>query len=840
MDGAAAQDNRELLQEETELVDSEAEAVVDLEAEPEAAQAEAESVSEAEAVAESGAEAETEPEAAEAEAECISETEAVVESEVEAAAESEVESVVDSEAAQAEAESDSEAENVAELEVAQAEAESISEAEAADNSESEAAADLEAESEAEPEEAQTEAKSVSEAETADDGRIVNEDGELDIDAMFASPQEKNGEENPAADDGRIVNEDGELDIDAMFAKLQAEGAPGTEEETASTPEEDALYSDLLNQEEVPLDDGNVNFSQPKKRTRILSFSRKILLLCLAPMIAIVVVLTIISSKAIETSLEGEIEKSLQIVTASLELTFSSLYEGDYTIDKGGVVRKGERKISGDAKLLKALKERTGFEMTMYFNVWNKTSRLITTFTNEKGRPINGTKMDEEIEARVFDGETLFLPDTEIEGNLYFAMYQPIVDGEGNVIGAIGVAKEAASARAEIAKETTRILVISIVLLVLISLLSVMLATGMVRVMSRIRAFLEKISEGDLSEAKMPVSYRLQNRNDELGDIYRMSVKLQREFRDIVNNIKESSENLIESAQQLSSISGQTSGTVDAVYESLEEVVKGSETQTEETNVAKENVEQIGKQISFIRADIDKLAKNSSKMSDAEMAEESIIDELNKSNEKTINAVTKVSDQILALNSTIQSIRKATGMIQDIADETDLLSLNASIEAARAGEAGKGFAVVAQQINKLAEQSNISAKQIETIVEGLLSESALMVETMKEVRKAINSQQDKLTETMSKTAAVAEGVSASLESIEGIRKKTALLDQSSDAIVGVVGDLAAISEQNQATTHETMISARSMTATMNRLEESASALKHLAGELDETLGAFSLD
>ena len=394
IDEAAAQDNRELLQEETELAESEAEAVAESGAEPEA-----ESISEAENVAELEAEAvvdsEVEPEAEQAEAESISEAENVAELEAEAAAESEVEAAAESGVE-------------TEPEEAQAEAGSVSEAEAAIDSEAEEAADLEAESEST---AQTEAG--------------------------------------AADDGRIVNEDGELDIDAMFAKLQAEGAPGTEEETASTPEEDALYSDLLNQEEVPLDDGNVTFSQPKKRTRILSFSRKILLLCLAPMIAIVVVLTIISSKAIETSLEGEIEKSLQIVTASLELTFSSLYEGDYTIDKGGVVRKGERKISGDAKLLKALKERTGFEMTMYFNVWNKTSRLITTFTNEKGRPINGTKMDEEIEARVFAGETLFLPDTEIEGNLYFAMYQPIVDGDGNVIGAIGVAKEAARLNREL-------------------------------------------------------------------------------------------------------------------------------------------------------------------------------------------------------------------------------------------------------------------------------------------------------------------------------------------------------------------------------------------------------
>lgn len=68
----------------------------------------------------------------------------------------------------------------------------------------------------------------------------------------------------------------------------------------------------------------------------------------------------------------------------------------------------------------------------------------------------------------------------------------------------------------------------------------------------------------------------------------------------------------------------------------------------------------------------------------------------------------------------QGIKAAVGMIQAIADETDLLSLNASIEAARAGEAGRGFAVVAEQICKLADQSGKSATEIENIIEEFLS------------------------------------------------------------------------------------------------------------------------
>ena len=115
----------------------------------------------------------------------------------------------------------------------------------------------------------------------------------------------------------------------------------------------------------------------------------------------------------------------------------------------------------------------------------------------------------------------------------------------------------------------------------------------------------------------------------------------------------------------------------------------------------------------------------------------------------------------------------------------------------------------------------------------------MAETMKEMRHAINQQQDKLDETMDQTAAVARGVSNSLSSIETIRSKTALLDQSSKAIVDVVKDLTDISRQNQTATNETMSNAQFMTSTMMRLEASAQSFRRLSEQMNETLSRFSV-
>ena len=100
----------------------------------------------------------------------------------------------------------------------------------------------------------------------------------------------------------------------------------------------------------------------------------------------------------------------------------------------------------------------------------------------------------------------------------------------------------------------------------------------------------------------------------------------------------------------------------------------------------------------------------------------IVKELGNTSDKTTEAFIKISEQIHKTNSSVVKIQEVVNLIAQIASQTNLLSLNASIEAARAGSAGKGFAVVASEIQKLAEQTNSSAKIIDEIILLLSDES----------------------------------------------------------------------------------------------------------------------
>lgn len=569
-----------------------------------------------------------------------------------------------------------------------------------------------------------------------------------------------------------------------------------------------------------------------KRFRLLTFSRKMLLLCLAPMMLICILITVFSRQSLTKSVENEIEGALKIVAISLDETYSNLYQGDYEQDKSGKIKKGDVSISGNTDLIDALKKRTNYDITLYFN----GMRLVTTLRSDTGAPANGTPADSAVYEKIMEGKTVFLSNVELYGKEYYVLYQPLVNADGTIAGGIGVAKDATDVQKTIAAQTRRITLISIVLLVCAAVVIIFLTTRMVTIMKSTKHFLAKLAQGEFGANPKQKHVK---RNDELGDIYRSSVQLQQELRKIVDNIKQSSESLINSANQLTGMAQSTRTTVDSVCDSMRGITDASVTQNEETTVAIGNVQGMANEIAYISHIMDSLTQHANQMSEAEQASETIIHQLNASNEETIDTITNVAEQINALHSSVESIQTAINMIQSIAEETDLLSLNANIEAARAGESGRGFSVVATQISKLADQSNSTAENVADIITNIIAEADRMVEMMGDVKNKIYEQQKKLDDTMDKSSAVALGVNNSLRDIDTIRDKISVLSQSGDSIQDIVTNLASIAEQNESSTQATMDSALGMSDTMNSLENASESLKDMARALDESLVRFKM-
>ncbi len=568
----------------------------------------------------------------------------------------------------------------------------------------------------------------------------------------------------------------------------------------------------------------------KKKVRIWTFSRRLLALCLLPMVIICVVIASVSTATLKNSIESQMEDSLQIIATAVSETYTNLYEGDYTVDFVGKVRKGDTVISGEYRLLDALKEGTGFDVSLLFG----NSRLITSVAKENGARANGTPVDKAVYKEIEDGSRKFYDNLEIQGRECYVLYVPLINTDGSVIGSIEVSKESASIQQAINEQVASIVVISLVLCVIAVALVSILSRIMVKQMSRIKKFLESLIGGNLHNEPNTKDMKA---NDELGDIYRSIVKLQNTFMDIVKEIKYSCDDLINAAGKFTDMAKNTAEAADGVKVAVEEISNGARSQADGTASAHDNVSMISEQIGLIMQEVDDMAEYASDMSAKEKESEEIIGELSVSSDHTKGSVLKATEQMALMDSAVKDIKKAVEMIQDIADETDLLSLNASIEAARAGEAGRGFAVVAEQISKLALQSEESSRDIERILAEITAISAKMVNVMGEVRENMDAQQNKLDETRITYQAVSDGVEKSLENISNIKEKIDVLNASGESISGVVEDLASISEENAVTALNTMETSQHMNDTMQKIQDSSKELLQLADRLQEAVGSF---
>ncbi|MBQ9141507.1 MAG: cache domain-containing protein [Lachnospiraceae bacterium] len=573
--------------------------------------------------------------------------------------------------------------------------------------------------------------------------------------------------------------------------------------------------------------GNKSMSKLK-----LGISQKLLAMCLLPMIIICVGITIFSATSLKSGIEDEIEKSLQIVATSVNETYTNLYEGDYETSQSGKVTKGDKAISGENQLIDGLKEKTGYEVSFLFG----NMRLITTVRNSNGSRANGTPADSDIYKQIGTGETVYVKDLEIGVQKYYAYYQPLINSDGSIIGAIEVAQEASAVESLIQGQVTKIIIFAVCFVLVAAFCVLVLSQTMVRTMKEIHKFLSRLVNGELGAH---ANAKEMTRNDELGDIYRITTKLQETLRKIVTDIKNSTDNLTESANQLTEMSQNTKRTMDNVVVAVDDISQGALNQAQNSATANDNIVKISEQIDLITQEVEQLTEHAARMDADEKASEQIVEELSASNEDTKVSIDRVGEQINIMHQSIQGIKSAVEVIQNIADETDLLSLNASIEAARAGEAGRGFAIVAEQICKLADQSSKSAMEIDKIIEEFLMISDKMVAIMGEVKVNMNHQQGKLAETREKYQDVSRGVENSLANIENIRSKVDVLSDSRNMVRDMIEDLAAISQQNAAASQSTMVSAQDVSDTMQQLQQSSENLLQLSDVLKEGLVIFKI-
>ena len=376
-------------------------------------------------------------------------------------------------------------------------------------------------------------------------------------------------------------------------------------------------------------------------------------------------------------------------------------------------------------------------------------------------------------------------------------------------------------------------------LVFYSIIGFLIAAIIVKPIEKATKMIVKISELDFTDREN-LQASLNRRKDETGVMAKAIGTLRKELADVIRSITGQSVELHDASNAMNNSAYETSQSVDQFEKAINEIAQGATSQAQETQTATENVILMGNMIEETNNEVEKLRNNARSMRDSGDKALNILAELNNINQKTKEAIQTIYEQTNMTNESALKINEATDIITDIAEETNLLSLNASIEAARAGEQGRGFAVVASQIQKLAEQSNDSARQIADIINLLITDSEKTVETMEDVKAVIEQQNEHVINTGKAFMEVKTGIDSSVESVREITAKTKQLDDARVKVVDVVQNLTAIAEENAASTEETSASASEVGAIMGTISDNAQQLNTIADELKNSIKQFITD
>ncbi len=572
----------------------------------------------------------------------------------------------------------------------------------------------------------------------------------------------------------------------------------------------------------------------KKRLKPkISIRLEIIVFTLIPLIVMTAVVAFYAERAMKATLAKEAMDGLKDLCFTVKGTYDSLDKGKYSMN-GQYLQKGDYQITKNETLLDNFVAESEVEISIYFGDAVAATSLRS---HQTGQKIHGEKVSETAYKTVVENKEEYADShTVINDWTYYAYYIPLKDPGGDVVGLIFAGKPCAEIDKTIRQKTLGIIIVSAVIFVVAAVFVFFVSGTLAKAVSRAGSMLGTIASGDMN---VSLDARVLRRKDEMGMMGKALAGLIDELKNVIQNIKDSSSVLADAGQELNQFASDTRTTTDEITIAVDEIAKGAMTQAEDTEGAIIQVNAMGDSIDQMIRRIEMLSQTSGEMENSKEDAESIIAELERSSERTYDAINKIEEQVNMTDDAVSAIQDSVKLISAIAEETNLLSLNASIEAARAGEAGKGFAVVASEIQKLAEESDQSAAKIGTIIQNLSEESHHTVREMERMHEIIDEQQKKLNETKEKFEEVSSGIQSSMSEIHEIREDMSHCDEARGKVTDSIRSLSASSEQNASVTEQTTASMAKLDEAMSDLADKADELGRLAEKMQEGLEFFKL-
>lgn len=346
----------------------------------------------------------------------------------------------------------------------------------------------------------------------------------------------------------------------------------------------------------------------------------------------------------------------------------------------------------------------------------------------------------------------------------------------------------------------------------------------------------KIANGDLT---FTINPRLLKRGDEIGNISRSTEFVHKALSSMIVGIREASEQVKESSTEFRDNFNRINDRIEDTNTSVEEIARGMNSLTSDAETVSTKIMELGDIIDIEKEEMNRLGGTVNTMIDCSQQALLNINRLHGITQVTTEAIDVVSGQIRQTNESAVRINKMVEIIKSMATQTNLLSLNASIESARAGEAGRGFAVVAEEIRKLAEESAVSAADIEVTVKELTLNAEISTNRMEEVTFNVKEQQKQLEETQKAFDSLYNEITVVESVAKAINEQTEELDQLKEDVTDSIQNLNSVVRDNSASAQETSAGMEEAATAIKDCLKDTEALVELSEQQEEKVGKFTV-
>lgn len=421
-------------------------------------------------------------------------------------------------------------------------------------------------------------------------------------------------------------------------------------------------------------------------------------------------------------------------------------------------------------------------------------------------------------------------DVKIDGKKYVYIYTPVGNTkamictlipQSNVLGQVGSIKY--------------ITIFMVILAAGAALVTgFVISTGISKTVREMSGGLAKVAQGDLTQDFAT------KRQDEFKELTGSLNAMIESMRGLMRDMKQFGSKVTGLAENVSDKTGAINTSMQDIARAMDEVAGGVQGQAEDTESSNENMISFSENITTVTEKTSHMGQTADKAIEAVEQGRVIVQELSGKSDTTVSLTRVLVNDIDAVQKNSQEIKSFVDVINSIAGQTNLLSLNASIEAARAGEAGRGFAVVAEEIRKLADQSKESGNKIHEIVKKIGETADKTTASAREAESMVNEQARALQETVNVFGMIQDCVG---ELVEGIRLITQRLEESmleKDKVENSLQNIASVSEEVAASTQEVTATLGEQVSVVQTLKEEVEMLRSDALELDKSIEKFKID